>query len=191
MNLRLCGVVDVGLAWLSTISTRISTAAWKRPGTPELALRAADPKTSNINMPIAALTKIESMLMTETNNNETLLDVLQVLQVVNDAFTGGWCVALLRPSDNSSLKYQSVRRTPGRASSAIQYVFIVITMPASNASQLSPAHQPGRRHNMATVKTIFTNSQPMSPAMAALADVRLTRHARAKQRRRHTTDKAP
>ena len=31
---------------------------------PELALRAADQKTSNINMPIAALTKIESMLMT-------------------------------------------------------------------------------------------------------------------------------
>jgi len=29
------------LACESTISTRISTAAWKRPGTPDVALRAA------------------------------------------------------------------------------------------------------------------------------------------------------
>ena len=41
ISLRLLALWITPLAWLSTISTRISTAAWKRPGTPEVALRAA------------------------------------------------------------------------------------------------------------------------------------------------------
>ena len=39
-NLRLWALCTMPLACASTISTRISTAAWKRPGTPEVALRA-------------------------------------------------------------------------------------------------------------------------------------------------------
>gem|GEM_PF-1973009 len=64
-------------------------------------------------------------------------------------------------------------------------------MPASNASQLSPGTSLGAAANMATVKTIFTNSQPMSPAMAAPADVRLRAMPRANSAAGNTTDKAP
>jgi hypothetical protein len=59
MNLRDWALWILALAWLSTISTSISTAAWKRPGTPEVALRAASQST---NMPSAQshTTAIES-----------------------------------------------------------------------------------------------------------------------------------
>jgi len=40
-SLRLVAFLITPLAWFSTISERISTAAWKRPGTPEVARRAA------------------------------------------------------------------------------------------------------------------------------------------------------
>ena len=40
-SLRLLALCTMPLASDSTISTRISTAAWKRPGTPDVALRAA------------------------------------------------------------------------------------------------------------------------------------------------------
>jgi hypothetical protein len=36
---RLCALWMMPRAWLSTISTSISTAAWKRPGTPAVAVR--------------------------------------------------------------------------------------------------------------------------------------------------------
>ncbi len=39
MKERLPCTID--LDWFSTISTTISTSAWKRPGTPEVARRAA------------------------------------------------------------------------------------------------------------------------------------------------------
>jgi hypothetical protein len=53
------------LAWESTISTRISTAAWKRPGTPEVALRAASHSTQQPRMPRAMEKNSESKLKTE------------------------------------------------------------------------------------------------------------------------------
>ena len=40
-SLRLWALWTMPLACESTISTSISTAAWKRPGTPAVALRAA------------------------------------------------------------------------------------------------------------------------------------------------------
>ena len=40
-SLRLLALRTTPLAWFSTISDIISTAAWKRPGTPGVALRAA------------------------------------------------------------------------------------------------------------------------------------------------------
>jgi len=49
--LRLSALGMLALAWLSTISTSISTAAWKRPGTPEVALRAALQRMSTVSMP--------------------------------------------------------------------------------------------------------------------------------------------
>ncbi|MCY1313778.1 hypothetical protein D9M70_643330 [compost metagenome] len=52
MNLRLAALCTLALAWLSTISTRISTAAWKRPGTPGVALRAASHSTKQPNAPM-------------------------------------------------------------------------------------------------------------------------------------------
>ena len=67
---------------------------------------------------------------------------------------------------------QTVFRTPERASSAIQYVFITTTMPTSNASQLNPGTSRGAAANMATAKAILTNSQPISAAMAAAAELR-------------------
>ena len=40
-SLRLCALCTMPLACESTISTSISTAAWKRPGTPDVARDAA------------------------------------------------------------------------------------------------------------------------------------------------------
>ena len=40
-NRRLLALVTMLLAWSSTMSTTISTKAWKRVGTPEVARRAA------------------------------------------------------------------------------------------------------------------------------------------------------
>ena len=54
--------------------------------------------------------------------------------------------------------------------SAIQYVFIVTTMPASNASQLSCETSLGAAASMATVNAILTISQPKKPTMAEPAD---------------------
>jgi hypothetical protein len=53
------------LASLSTISYSISTAAWKRPGTPEVALRAASQSRKQPRAPISAEITTESKLMTE------------------------------------------------------------------------------------------------------------------------------
>jgi len=60
MNLRLWALWILALAWLSTISTSISTAAWKRPGTPAVALRAASQSTNNPMMPTVSETMTES-----------------------------------------------------------------------------------------------------------------------------------
>src|SRR3546814_3238618 len=40
-GVQTCALPISPLAWVSTYSDRSSTAAWKRPGTPEVALRAA------------------------------------------------------------------------------------------------------------------------------------------------------
>ncbi len=52
-NLRLWALCTMPLACPSTISTRISTAAWKRPGTPEVALRAASHSSQQVRTPSA------------------------------------------------------------------------------------------------------------------------------------------
>jgi hypothetical protein len=49
--LRLSALCTMPLAWFSTISTSSSTAAWKRPGTPEVALRAAAHRIQQVTMP--------------------------------------------------------------------------------------------------------------------------------------------
>ena len=51
------------LACVSTSSTSISTAAWKRPGTPEVARLAAFHSTKIANSPRAVAQKMESRLM--------------------------------------------------------------------------------------------------------------------------------
>ena len=71
--------------------------------------------------------------------------------------------ALLRPSDYSSL-YQSVFRTPGRTISATQYVFIVITNPATRASQFRPGTTRGAATSSAIVSTILAASTQRIPA---------------------------
>ena len=64
-------------------------------------------------------------------------------------------------------------------------------MPTNKAGQLSPGTSLGAAASMATVKTIFTNSQPISPAIAAPAEVRLRTMPRANNAAGTTTDKAP
>ena len=64
-NLRLLALCTMPLAWESTISTMISTAAWKRPGTPEVALRAASHSSQQVSTPRAMEKNIESKLKTE------------------------------------------------------------------------------------------------------------------------------
>src|SRR5678815_3449568 len=53
------------LASLSTSSNRISTAAWKRPGTPGVALRAASQSRKQQRAPSKAEISTESKLTTE------------------------------------------------------------------------------------------------------------------------------
>ena len=62
--LRLVALCTIALAWLSTISIRNSTAAWKRPGTPEVARRAASMPKNRKTMPRIDEKAIESQWMT-------------------------------------------------------------------------------------------------------------------------------
>ena len=63
-NLRLLALWTMPLACESTISTRTSTAAWKRPGTPEVALRAAIHSSRQQITPSEIAQNIESQLKT-------------------------------------------------------------------------------------------------------------------------------
>jgi len=58
MKLRSPCTIDFD--WSSTISTSSSTAAWKRPGTPEVALRAAIHMNREPTTPIAIDQKMVS-----------------------------------------------------------------------------------------------------------------------------------
>ena len=73
--------------WFSTISTSISTAAWKRPGTPEVARRAA---IHMIRQPSDAHGKIDQNMVSIVDDGEvdhdSLVLVRQVAQVVLDVF---------------------------------------------------------------------------------------------------------
>ena len=62
ISLRLLALWITPLAWFSTISVRISTAAWNRPGTPEVALRAADHRKKQPKTPNTSEKKTESRL---------------------------------------------------------------------------------------------------------------------------------
>ena len=58
------GTVDCGKIALHNLrQLGISTAAWKRPGTPEVALRAAFQSMNTAKAPITNDQKTESMLM--------------------------------------------------------------------------------------------------------------------------------
>src|SRR5262245_14641315 len=63
MKLRLPCTIDFD--WSSTISTTISTNAWKRPGTPEVARRAASHINRQPSTPANTDQKMVSMLMIE------------------------------------------------------------------------------------------------------------------------------
>jgi len=67
-SLRLWALWTMPLAWDSTISTRISTAAWKRPGTPEVAARAAFHSSRQPITPSTTEKKIESQCTTLMSN---------------------------------------------------------------------------------------------------------------------------
>ena len=64
-SLRLSALWMMPLASLSTSSNRISTAAWKRPGTPEVAFFAARQSRKQPRAPSSAEKKTESKLTTE------------------------------------------------------------------------------------------------------------------------------
>ena len=74
-SLRLWALCTMPLAWESTISTSISTAAWKRPGTPEVALRAASHSSQQPSTPSVIEKNSESMLMTEKSTTPLCLPV--------------------------------------------------------------------------------------------------------------------
>ena len=63
-NLRDCALWTIDLAWLSTISSTISTAACMRPGTPEVTRLATLRSTSTPSSPISTDQNTVSMLMT-------------------------------------------------------------------------------------------------------------------------------
>ena len=64
-NLRECALWTIDLAWLSTISSTISMAAWKRPGTPDVARLAARYSSHTASAPIAIDQNSVSKLITE------------------------------------------------------------------------------------------------------------------------------
>ena len=74
-SLRLWALCTMPLAWESTISTSISTAAWKRPGTPEVALRAASHSSQQPSTPSAKEKNTESRLTTEKSTTADCLPV--------------------------------------------------------------------------------------------------------------------
>ena len=93
-SLRLLALWTMPLAWLSTISTRISTAAWKRPGTPEVALRAASHSSQQPSTPISDGEEQRVEVEDREVDHARLLAGLQMGQVVNDVFAGGRARAL-------------------------------------------------------------------------------------------------
>ncbi len=76
-NLLLCALWTMPLASLSTSSNRISTAAWNRPGTPEVALRAARQSSQQATTPSSAEIATESKLTTEKSISPFGLPVLK------------------------------------------------------------------------------------------------------------------
>src|SRR5659263_645803 len=64
-SLRLLALWTMALAWPSTNAISISTAAWKRPGTPEVALRAAFQRKKQPSTPNKIEKNRESILKTE------------------------------------------------------------------------------------------------------------------------------
>ena len=68
-NLRLVALWTMPLASLSTSSKRISTAAWKRPGTPGVALRAARQSRKQVMTPSRIEIATESKLTTEKSTS--------------------------------------------------------------------------------------------------------------------------
>ena len=68
-SLRLFSLWMTPLAWFSTSSDMISTAAWKRPGTPDVALRAPSHSSQQPRVPStidqnteSALNRLKSMM---------------------------------------------------------------------------------------------------------------------------------
>ena len=74
-----------------------------------------------------------------------------------------------------------------------QYAFIVTTMPASNAGQLSAATSLGAATSIATVKAILTISHKKKPntAVAGFSDEKRPDRPRAKTAAGNTTVRAP
>ncbi len=72
------------LACSLTMSTSISTAAWKRPGTPEVARRAASHSTNSTIRPQRTEKNTVSRWTTEKSSESPRLAVLEVVEVVVD-----------------------------------------------------------------------------------------------------------
>ncbi len=64
-SLRLCALCTMPLAWLSTISTRNSTAACMRPGAPEVTLRATSHISQQPSAPSSTEKNTESQWTTD------------------------------------------------------------------------------------------------------------------------------
>ena len=82
MKRRLPWIIDFD--WSSTISTSISIAHWKRPGTPDVALRAARPRITMVAMPQRIDQNNVSRFQTWMSKIDVWRRRGKILQVVRD-----------------------------------------------------------------------------------------------------------
>jgi hypothetical protein len=109
----------------STISTRISTAAWKRPGTPEVALAAALARIRTASRPRVMDQNRVSRWNTDQSTSACLCPAVQVGQVVNDVFRCVWTVLGCHGQSGLNQYHKQIRfqRQNKPASSASQLQF--------------------------------------------------------------------
>mmetsp|Transcript_7078 Transcript_7078/g.17107 ORF Transcript_7078/g.17107 Transcript_7078/m.17107 type:complete len:222 (+) Transcript_7078:55-720(+) len=146
---RLLALSMTLLAWLSTSSNRISTAAWKRPGTPEVALRTPSHSRKTPRKPSTVAKTSESRLNREKS---TMVDCFTLSNakffcrccrwwVMYSPALGACCSLLIVFRDSIRLSYGPAQPPPGPQ--------MYLQARDQRHEQGRPAqipHQPRRRH---------------------------------------------
>ena len=159
-NLRLVALWTMPLASLSTISTRISTAAWKRPGTPEVALRAARQSRKQPSTPSSDREEDRVEVDDREVDQALRLAGAEMGQVVNDVFTGGlgvlFCGHLSCPGLALLVLESAPEPARARAARTSTTACRAPSTPATPARR-QPGTMRAASTSMTTESAIFTN----------------------------------